>query len=360
MRLLLGAASCTIVVLGLLVWLFSGDSKEEPAATPAAGPKQKRPERPVMLRGEPLDPAARAEGEALLKRMRAYWKWMEEENERKIAKGELGCGTIPPGRFSKEWNWGLIELRLLALGYPEIAGSWALGEANAPQACSRERRRASEVLGCLLEARWSGIEPALIKLCRDSDPHVRHVALSWLDRVDPSGRYQDLFHELARERPSELTWFLGLRPDEKGRKLCEELLKDQTFHHSGQIGLERMELASAKDWEERAKTLILTARNFGGHEFFWGLALVRRHPPSWLAFVARQRLEKEKADGAFDVFRPGQSREPSCFADDLLVVLWELGAPLERPEQKYLAAHGYGCEPRRRLAEVLDLKRYGN
>lgn len=44
--------------------------------------------------------------------------------------------------------------------------------------------------------------------------------------------------------------------------------------------------------------------------------------------------------------------------DSALMALAELGDPLDEKELAYLRYYGYRCEPRKRLAEILDEKNY--
>lgn len=111
-----------------------------------------------------------------------------------------------------------------------------------------------------------------------------------------------------------------------------------------------------------AKKAILESYSCDSESHFnWALDLATRNKVPWLEKIARTRMETilegpMKWDGCH--LETPHPDVPSDEYDDLLLTLAELGSPLHEKELAYLQYYGYLCEPRKRLAEILEEKQY--
>src|SRR6267142_748303 len=102
----IGYSTCSLLIIAPVIWLCTRPAAPEVPAAPAELPsvipsrvdpspadtsrRHPRPNPPTPPRREPLDEAARAEGEALLRRMRTHWRQEFEALERAQAEGRYG------------------------------------------------------------------------------------------------------------------------------------------------------------------------------------------------------------------------------------------------------------------------------
>ena len=147
MKRLLQTTGLLLPILPIL-WIICRSSDPAPVA-PADSSRRPEPFRDpsLVIRSEPLDPAARAQGESLLRRMRSKWK-----SDYEFSLKNPGCGYVPPGRFNGEWSSRHTEVRLFSLGYPELAEAWATSALELPNAPHWDRYNALLALATLWEA----------------------------------------------------------------------------------------------------------------------------------------------------------------------------------------------------------------
>jgi hypothetical protein len=96
---------------------------------------------------------------------------------------------------------------------------------------------------------------------------------------------------------------------------------------------------------------------YGGLHFKWALQVSRDRRAPWLKEVLRERMSTAYQNHLI-LLRPLGSEIRDDAFDDALLTLAELGGPLSSAEQVYLKQFGYTCEPRKRLDEILEEKRY--
>ena len=162
-----------------------------PRPAKPAEPEDKIPRRRIQgvvhpFRSEPLDAAARTEGEKILATLRARWRKEWEAT----SYGAGCCGYSLGGFASAEF---LIAPRLFAQGYPELAEGWAqrVCEFGYP---SWENGRAVEALLVLARHHFGAAESVLRRLCRSSVDYLRWRARTYLIFADREMRLA-----LARE-----------------------------------------------------------------------------------------------------------------------------------------------------------------
>jgi hypothetical protein len=367
-----GYSVCAFMTLAPVLWLcIRSTSPEAPAepsasqtteASPADTSRRQQPMNlPTPLRREPLDATARAEGEALLRRMRNHWRREFEAQERAQAEGRYGCGFIPPGRFAKDRKVGSTDLRLFALGYPEIAESWCRQVAPDPRSPKWERWRTIWILGSLAEARAADVATLLADLCTDPEDHIRWEAQHSLATADRSGSHRALFRSLAKQGETESLEALANWPDGEGLEICRSVRNkwmNQPYplggvHYYADAAIERIEAVTSGTWESLVRRTILEqGMVFSSCHLWWALRYAQDRRAPWLETVIRQRLKKDYELGAIRMGIRGEMH--SDVADDLLVALVEIGGALTEAELSYLRLNGYACEPRRRLGELLD------
>jgi hypothetical protein len=377
----LGYTACALLILTPVFWLSIRSTPPETPAEPDAPPAFAPPTTEASPTGKslsqqplnppppahrgPLDAAARAEGEALLRRMRNHWRLEFEAQERAQAEGRLGCGFVPPGRFAKEAQGGRTELRLFALGYPEIAERWCRQIAPDPRSPKWERWRTIYTLGSLAEARAADVAPLLADLCTDPEEGIRWLAQHCLATADRSGSHRALFRSLAKQGETESVQALANWPDADGLEICRLVRNkwvNQPYplggvHYSADAAIERIEAATSGTWENMAqKTILEQSRVFTSCHLWWALRYSQDRQAPWLERVIRQRLKKDGEMGAIEIGTRGGMH--SDVADDLLVALIEIGGALTEAEQSYLRRNGYACEPQRRLRDLLDERSY--
>jgi hypothetical protein len=192
---------------------------------PAAAQRPQPPYPALFLRREPLDAATRAEGEALLQRMRRRWSRDHEQLLKDMAAGRGRCGSMSGHLFIDEQvNYGQ-EVRLFALGYPEVAARWA-GPAMQVDRPGHEQRMAQAMQAWLWKAGWPGADEPLVKLCREAPLDQWSFGPSLLAFGDSSGKHLGFLREQARRGRSSAFDALTYRADAealeilKGSKSC--------------------------------------------------------------------------------------------------------------------------------------------
>jgi len=302
----------------------------------------------------------------VLRRFRAKWLRDFEAQQRAVAEGRLNCGNRPPGRFVNDWIDDRTELRLFCLGYPELAKAWAEPAALTPSTPSWELRRAVFALGYLAEARFGDSENALMKLCRHPDEYIKEVAVWRLSVLDSSGRHLKLFQELAREGVQAAMEALSFTDDPETRAILKEAgtrwrnlpYPKGTFYLLVQEVQPRLDSFVAGQWEARAKKAVLEEpgpRMRG--DIAWALQLGRDRRPAWFEATLRKRLRATTEAGGATLYPPRFEVQDDAF-DDVLLALARIGGELSSEESAYLKRFGYACEPRARLGEILEEKRY--
>ncbi len=128
----------------------------------------------------------------------------------------------------------------------------------------------------------------------------------------------------------------------------------------------RLEAFSSGYWQELAKKTIegqecapLDKCWISPHHFDWAvrIALERRAP--WLERSLRARIADILKDGWIRIEAPSGGDDRSNWeVDQALLALAENGSPLDEKELAYFRYYGYACEPRQRLAEILEEKGY--
>jgi len=344
----------SLLVLSPVVWALFHEPGAEVVPADASLPRPS-PKRISMLRTDPLDDASRAEGESALRCI--LGRWQTEDERRARVRG--ACGNYPSGRFCCEWYFGTREVRLLALGYPEVAEAWAQRTAEAPMD-TRNRGRAITALGILARERWGGAEGVLVRLLRNPGDRLRSQVFSQLIDTDLKA-HSRLIRNLAREGLDAAVEALAEFTDAETGEMLEKARVNPSNlpslqgpnHYAATAALERRAVLGSRRWEEMAKETILEqTTRWGTNHFDWAVRTALKRGAPWLPATLRLRVEGEYASDRIRV-EWGGLRVSSCVAEDCLVALEELGAPLTEPEQGYLRRNGYRGDPRERLAEVL-------
>jgi hypothetical protein len=270
----------------------------------------------LRVRKEPLDAAARAEGQDLLRRMRLQWKTKHEQFMKAQAEGRYGCGWRPPGRFAWEAMTDNTETRLFAFAYPELAEAW-VREANEIW----DFNRAVVAMGWLWRAGWRTAGEALAQVVRTTPQDEGAAARFLLAEGDREGRYRTLYQDLVRQA-------VRIAIPKPGSDAWVEFAKRAILEEPG----------------PRFGSQITSALQ---------IASDRREP--WLEETVRARMKKAYDLRAVNFSRP--STEDDAY-DDVLLTLARIGGTLTQDEYNYLYYYGYSCDPRQRLIDVLREKNY--
>lgn len=319
------------------------------------------------LRSEPLDSAARAEGEEALRRLREGWRQKCERN-----RGSTCPGRRSQGRFANEWDCDYTEVRLFALGFPELAETWARDSVDNPDSPGWDRFRALGALCLLAKLEVGAAESVLVRHFRDGEVWIRRSVQSSLcfKKKRRSFRLQ-----LAREGEYSGIEALSLWADPEALEVCQDWVSKREEGDSrneeairyAQCALFRLEALSAGAWQVLAQRTIEGQECapfekcwMGDHHFDWAVRVaLERHAP-WLEKSLRARIAGILEGGWFRFEAPpsGIEDRSNWIADAALLALAEQGSPLDEKESAYLQYYGIACEPRKRLAEILEEKRY--
>lgn len=358
-------------VLGILIFVvpvivvICRSADPDPVA-PAGSSRRPEPRRdPTMvIRTDVMDAAARADGQALLDRMRSHWRSLYE-----FSLKHPGCGFVPPGRFIGEWHGYFTEVRLFSLGYPHLAEEWATAIVERAETPAWERYQALTCLGVLWNAGWSSAGPTLVNIHRHSPPGHYDPSVSLLSDGDREGRYRSLYRELARKGDyyglhaishwNEAQWpaileeareQLRLRPQENFiLKIVDQQIQP------------RMAALASGEWQALVrKTLQRESEGSSTEHFRWALRIAFDRQPAWLEGVLRERIAQAYKSGAVLFDKGDRPISRGTVYDDMLVLLARIGGTLTAQERSYLEFYGYGCEPRARLRGVLQAKGYAS
>jgi hypothetical protein len=317
---------------------------------------------PPQLRPDPLDAATRARAEAALSRMRKVWKRSYDYRHDPPRERELGTMPMcwgPITRFANEAISGETALRLFALGYPEVAESWAAKVAPDPGSPPWERPPAIRLLGHLASAMGGAPESVLMRLCRDADGETHLLAEEVLVKADPEGSHRELYRELARAGDAPAAEALSFWRDPEAITILEDG-PAWVFHpyHGRPVdprnALTRLKAFEGGTWEGMVKEAIVGQLPLLSAHFTWAVRVGLERRPAWFGAALRERMGTEYASGRFRFLKDHQAYVDSVVVDDLLVALSEIGGPLSEDEQQYLRNYGYLGEPRQRLDEWLD------
>jgi hypothetical protein len=207
---------------------------------------------------EPLGEFERSQGESILRRLREKWRQHYEFEQKEPRR----CGWQPPGRFTREWRDGLTELRLFALGYPELAEAWAKGVAENRASPAWEEMKAIPALGYLAQVRWGTSESLLVDLCKNADPNARYYAQYLLSEADRAGHHRALYRELALQGDFPAVEALSYWRDAEGTKVLLEKIKSEWTNEGYPKGearwqaleaLIRLEALSSRAWQRLSR-----------------------------------------------------------------------------------------------------------
>ena len=286
-----------------------------------------------------LATAQAADGETALVRMRRAWleKFHQERLLELTAHGR--CSTHSHDPLAWQWRQGLTELRLFAGAYPDIAEAWAR-QAAVDEETVWERRPAVHVLGYLAAARCEGVDGLLARIAGDDVDPLRRLALSVLVEADLYGRHRELYKKRARAAESEAIQALSTCPDPEGVDILLDLGTVEAWE-----SLERIAGFGSKSRVGFLKQCIMSDEGRSGRRE-WAIRMARRDRAPWLLSVLSQALDRDA------------STDPPGSSGLLLQALAESGGWVSSENKARLRRYGYLCEPRERLAEVLDEKAY--
>jgi hypothetical protein len=298
----------------------------------------------------------------VLRRMRAFWQGIYEEQRRPSRTENRHTAPMcsgPLGRFANETLSGRTALRLFALGYPEIAESWAQHAAEDPTTPVWERGRAVRMLGYLAEAGVGASESVLVRLCRDVDQEIHLEAEHVLAIADRTGHHRALYRKLARDGDASASEALSYWPDVE----AISILRNQppwvySYEHGSLIdpkpALARLRAFEDGTWSELARTAILEELSPARVHFLWAIRVGLERRPGWFETSLRARMRKEYATGRFGFLKDHLAYVDSSVVDDLLLALFDIGSELTADERNYLRAYGYLGDPRERLMDYLQ------
>jgi len=317
------------------------------------------PERWHPIRREPLDEEARAEGTAALARLRAAWLRAFEEEQRQNAAGHFRfCGCFPSSFLRQEAEGGWTEIDLLLRGYPAIAEAWAVSVAGDHTAPRWERRRAVEVV-CLLA--WHGFARAVAaveRLRTDADDWIRERT----QQVVVHHSNPESLRASARAGVIPAIEALVVGPDAEASEILDEIERTRPPHtaYGDPVWTAegcRVQLASfaCGNWAEVAREFI---RKGASDDLPWALEAAKARRAGWLGEALRAALdadhERWSRHGEGGVLKV----DTGWGFDEVLLALVEIDGPLREDERIYLRRYGYACDPRERLREILEEKRY--
>jgi hypothetical protein len=264
------------------------------------------------------------------------------------------------GIFQNEWRFDWTEARLFAIEFPEIAEVWARrGIEESPSAIHLEHLNALNTLCLLSRHRFGGAESVLLGLLKEGDRFVRWGATFPLCIRK---EHRLLRRQLAREGNYLAIEALSYWPDRETMDFCQE-------SHLKELGIDgnysaawsakhvrsRLEALASQDWEDQVRQMI------GEWEHFeWALWIARERQVPWLEKALRARVENLlKSERVSLALPPSMAIDPGYrILDQALLVLAELGSPLEEKERAYLTHYGYACDSRKRLTSLLEEKQY--
>lgn len=317
----------------------------------------------MVLHTVPLTPQERRDGEIVLRRIRRKLRSDHDEVERNRVKEEMiRCArlTLP------ERTAGIMVIRLFALSYPSLAEAWAQKVIEDPlNGTPWEKREALLALGVLAESKWGEAESILLRLCQDSDKDRRDV---WtLARADPTGAHRALYQRLAGAGDFESIWALSRCPDPKSIEILRkgaahkrEVLDQETIQAGFfQESLLLAESLNSGAWIGLAQNAILDeAVPTWSFRTSWALEVGRVRREVWFESALRKRLSSIYRSGRVRSLPEGLVVRDDGSYDDVLLALARIGSHLTVEEWGYLHSHGYACEPRSRLAEMMGSNGY--
>ncbi|HXX92398.1 MAG TPA: hypothetical protein VEN81_02115, partial [Planctomycetota bacterium] len=126
--------------------------------------------------------------------------------------------------------------------------------------------------------------------------------------------------------------------------------------------LAECEAVASGKWADLARKGILGGCSCDSlSHLHWALMMATERQAPWFEEVARSRLARittpESGRKCVDLDPPHPWSASDEF-DLILLALDRSGCALTEKESAYLRYYGYSCEPRHRLAEVLDEKKY--
>lgn len=288
---------------------------------------------------EPLTPAARAEGAAILARLR---------ETRRLDWGQGGCGYHRAG-----FNDPNTDLQLFARGYPELAEQWAcrMGESSS---LPWELRPAAHVLSELARHHYGRSEAALRRLCQSSDDFVRKEAQAYVARKDRAA----LLAMVLEGDPNAMD-LLSSQADPEALAFCRRLIDRWAdrpppwpeARENATLAVARLEALTANKWEDWVRTILEKESSAHPH-FFWALELATNRRPRWLHATLRDRLASESRKHPPRLDPPGEN---GFVFDLVLLSLAESGGSVSEQELSYLRSFGFACDPREWLIDALGL-----
>lgn len=381
---LMGGALLVAAILGLVLWRRQ---HREPPGIPKGSEVASSPEvhqAPVRLpAGRDLEaplastPEGRKEVAQLLGRLLGL-------HGTAARRSEL---ITEPRRFARERGLFLREGRLLALAHPREVESEVIPLALDRTRSLDDRRFALHLLGVLSEAGAKNSVQTLFQLASsDEDGRLTSKATAYLNSVDLDGSYRSLYLNLCRKGVAPAFEALPYWVDNASIRTLEEVARSNTSDEFPEYGLrlkaeealKRLATLTKPDWQDHACKFLETQEGERCWSASWALGLAKRSTSREPMLKAiRARLDGELA-AERERYARVMSKNPnpvtmpsfeSIYAtgasflglseeyDDLLVTYQELRGTASELERKRLRTFGYACDPKERLAELLNEQR---
>ncbi len=263
-------------------------------------------------------------------------------------------------RFRLELRYGLREARLLALGYPLEAESLATQKLQSESA-NDDYVFALHILRYLgAEGGRSSALQILASQVANRDNKRSSLALWALGQADLQGVYRPLFLTKCDEGAIEAIDALSYWAD----PVAIDVLSRYAQAHqndrpsfSADLALEAKERVGILLRSDMASVLNWISEPSEGDRFDWALRVAQQRAIPELKNILQKRLDRAiQKEGDLQLIPVESTRGPAIFDTDfdtILIVSAQLGGVLGPWEKAHLEYFGYGCDPRRRLAQIL-------